>query len=277
MRIGYQGESLSYSHRAVVDLFPEAEPVGLVSFGDAFAALAAGAVDRLVLPIENSTTGSVLEVLDGLAETRCSIVQEHYESIRHNLIGLPGTTAAAVRRVLSHPEALRQVRETLAARGWIPVPAADTAGAVRQVAEAGDPALAALAPPEAHQPYGLEVLASDVVDRHHNTTRFVVLVPDPPVAAADADKSSICFSTAHRPGALALALTELGLRGANLTRIESRPGISAWSYRFYVDLLHEPGPAGIARILDPVPMAVKDMLHLGSYRAAAEPDDDPVL
>jgi prephenate dehydratase len=111
-----------------------------------------------------------------------------------------------------------------------------------------------------------------VVDRHHNTTRFVDLAPGAPAAEPDADKSSICFSTAHRPGALALALTELGLRGANLTRIESRPGISAWSYRFYVDLLHEPGPDGVGRILEPMPAAMKDLVRLGTYRAAAEPE-----
>ena len=109
-----------------------------------------------------------------------------------------------------------------------------------------------------------------MVDRDHNTTRFVVLAQGAPAVGPDADKSSICFSTAHRPGALALALTELGLRGANLTRIESRPGTGAWSYRFYVDLLHEPGPAGVARIIDPVPAAVDELHHIGSYRAAPD-------
>jgi prephenate dehydratase len=249
--------------------------VGLASFGDAFAALAGGDVDRLVLPIENSTTGSVLEVLDRLAGSRASIVREHYAAIRHVLVGRPGADVTGVRRVVSHPEALRQVKEVLADRGWEPVPAADTAGAVRLVAEQEDPELAALAPPGAHRPYRLEVLASDVMDRHHNTTRFVDLAPGAPAVAADADKSSVCFATAHRPGALALALTELGLRGANLTRIESRPGESAWSYRFYVDLLHEPGPGGVHHILDPLPAAMRDLVHLGTYRAAPGPNGEP--
>ncbi len=268
MRIGYQGEPHSYSHQAIETLYPEAQAVGMSSFAGAFAGLADGRVDRLMLPIENSTTGSVLEVLDGLVETDTAIVREHYSEIRHALIGIPDADPTAVRRVLSHPEALRQTKETLVARGWEPVPVTDTAGAVREVAERGDPTLAALGPPRSGHPHGLEVLASDVIDRDHNTTRFVVLTPGDPLIPDDADKSSICFSTAHRPGALALALTELGLRGANLTRIESRPGTSAWSYRFYVDLLHEPGEAGVRRILDPLPAAVDALYHLGSYRAA---------
>ena len=91
------------------------------------------------------------------------------------------------------------------------------------------------------------------MDRDHNTTRFVVLRPGEPEVGPDDDKTTIVFTVAHQPGALALALTELGLRGANLTRIESRPGTEAWTYRFFVDLVHPPGPAGLAAVLDPPP------------------------
>jgi prephenate dehydratase len=76
------------------------------------------------------------------------------------------------------------------------------------------------------------------------------------------------FSTSHTPGALALALTELGLRGANLTRIESRPSGEAWSYRFFVDLEHEAGPEGLARVIDPPPATLAHLKVLGSYRSA---------
>jgi len=268
VRVGYQGEERSYSHGAAEGLYPDAQAIGFESFAATFAALADTAVDRLVVPIENSTTGSILEVLDRLSSANASIVAEHYGTIRHALIGLPGTKPADVRRVLSHPEALAQARETLSVRGWEPVAVTDTAGAVRLVAEGGDPSQAALAPPDAHSRFGLRVLLSDVVDRDHNATRFVALAPGPPVAEPDSDKSSLAFSTAHRPGALALALTELGLRGANLTRIESRPGRTAWSYHFYVDLLHKPGPAGLSQIIDPHPSAIDDLLILGTYRAA---------
>jgi prephenate dehydratase len=267
LRIGYQGEEHSYSHRATGELFPGSPSRGFLSFGAAFSALADGLVDRLVLPIENSTTGSVLEVLDRLTAADASIAAEHLVRVSHALLGRPGARLEDVRRVLSHPEALAQARDLLAARGWKPVPVGDTAGAVREVARRGDPEEAALAPPESGPPHGLEPLLSDVADRAHNTTRFVVLVPGPPTVGPDSDKTSLSFSTEHRPGALALAITELGLRGANLTRIESRPTDTAWSYRFYVDLIHQPGPEGLARILHPRPSAMNDLIHLGTFRS----------
>ena len=119
------------------------------------------------------------------------------------------------------------------------VPAQDTAGAVREVAGLGDVTVAALAPVSAGEAHGLVVLLTDVLDRSHNTTRFVVVAPGEPEVDPGDDKTTVVFTTSHRPGALALVLTELGLRGANLTRIESRPAAEAWSYRFFVDLVHE--------------------------------------
>lgn len=272
MRIGYQGEPYSYSHRATRELFPEGEAVGLPTFVACFAALEAGTVDRLVLPVENSTTGSVLPVLDRLPGNEehkpISIIAEHLVEVRHALLGLPGASLDAIKVVRSHPEALAQAEERLLDLGIDEIPRPDTAGAVREVAAQGDPSVAALAPPEAAAPHGLVVLLDDVLDRDHNTTRFVVLQVGAPSVDPDDDKTTMVFTTAHSPGALALALTELGLRGANLTRIESRPSDRAWTYRFFVDLEHQPGPAGLARVIEPPPGTLAHLQVLGSYKAA---------
>lgn len=272
MRIGYQGEPYSYSHRASRLLFPDDELVGLHSFVECFETMEAGDVDRLVLPVENSTTGSVLPVLDRLptavGRSNVSIVAEHLEEIRHALLGIPGTALEQIKTVKSHVQALSQAEELLLHLGIEPVPVADTAGAVREVAAEGDPTIGALAPQEAAQPHGLAVIREQMTDRHHNTTRFVVLAPGEPQVDDDDDKTTIVFTTGHTPGALALALTELGLRGANLTRIESRPSDEAWSYRFFVDLVHPPGRVGLARIVEPVPATLDHLQILGSYRSA---------
>ncbi len=271
MRIGYQGEAFSYSFGAAGDLFPDGELVGLHSFVEAFQALEDGRVDRLVLPVENSTTGSVLPVLDRLpgndAHGPIAIMAEYRVEVRHALLGVPGTELAAVKQVRSHPEALSQAEQTLLSLGIEPVPASDTAGAVRDVAALADPAVAALAPPAAGAAHGLVVLREAVMDREHNTTRFVVLRPGSPQVDPADDKTTLVFTTAHTPGALALALTELGLRGANLTRIESRPSSEAWTYRFFVDLEHDPGPDGLARVIDPPPATLDQLQVLGSYRS----------
>lgn len=268
MHIGYQGEAFSYSDRAARELYPDEERSGYPSFVRAFEALAERRVDRLVVPIENSTTGSVLPVLDRLLPGNATIIAEHLIEVRHALLGLPGTAVDDVRRVLSHPEALSQAESIITHWGWEPIPVHDTAGAVRRVAEAGERSDAALAPVVAAEAHGLTVLMHDVVDRSDNTTRFVVLVTGGHPIEEDADKTTVAFATGHRPGDLALALTELGLRGANLTRIESRPSDTAWRYRFFVDLTHPPGKDGLAAVFEPPPAALGDLRFLGTYRSA---------
>ena len=175
MKVGYQGEPGSYSYQAADELLPGSERVGFASFVAAYAALASGDVDRLVLPIENSTTGSVLPVLDRLVEAPASIVAEHLVEVRHALLGLPGAVLDEIKTVRSHPVALGQAEDLLLERGWGAVPTHDTAGAVREVAEMNDPSQVALAPPGSGEEHGLVILMSEVIDRHHNTTRFVIL------------------------------------------------------------------------------------------------------
>lgn len=267
MRIGFQGEVYSYSDMASGELYPEHDRIGYHSFVAAFEALAADEIQRLVVPIENSTTGSVLPVLDRLLPGDVRIVVQHQIEVRHALLGVPGAAVDQVERVLSHPEALSQAESIITHWGWEPVPVADTAGAVRQVAEAQVPAEAALAPIGAAAPHSLAVLMTDVIDRDHNTTRFVSLATGEQPIDDDADKSTVAFTTSHTPGALALALTELGLRGANLTRIESRPSEEAWKYRFFVDLTHPPGAFGLASVFDPPPATLSDLRFLGTYRS----------
>ncbi len=272
MPIGYQGEELSYSHTVAGKLFPDAERRGFETFHEAFAALDDETVSKLVLPVENSTTGSVLPVLDRLASGGTRIVAEYYMRIRHAVLGHPGADLSRVRWIHSHPQALGQAMDWVVAHGLEAIPVHDTAGAVRIVAEMQDPAHVALAPPWAADAHGLTVLANDVMDRAHNTTRFIVLEKGHPSVTPDADKTSVVFETSHRPGSLALVITELGLRGANMTRIESRPTDEAWIYRFFVDLTHAPGAAGFEAVFDPRPATMVAFCHLGSYRSAERPE-----
>lgn len=266
-RVGFQGEVYSYSHQVATELFEGRQLRGFPSFSGAFSAIRDGEVDLLVLPIENSTTGSVLPVLNRLATGHFHIIAEHLKVASHGLLGLEGADLSGVRRVFSHPEALSQAERTIARRGWKAVPVHDTAGAVRIVADEGDPQQAALAHVSATA-LGLVVLLQDVVDRPDNTTRFVVLSPGEASVPDHANKTSVVFEVLHRPGSLALALTELAARGANLTRIESRPSTEAWRYRFFVDLIHSPGPEGLSKVFNPDLVTVSNLQMLGSYRAA---------
>ena len=241
-------------------------------FAEAFRALDNGDVDRLVLPVENSTTGSVLPVLDRLpgnaAHTPIAIVAEHLVEVRHALLGPSGASLADVRSVLSHPEALAQAENTLLELGIAPVARADTAGAVREVAATADPTVAALGNRRGGRGSraGRAQSGRDGPGPQHDPVRGA----RPGRARGGTGRRQDHDPVHHRPppGALALALTELGLRGANLTRIESRPGTEAWSYRFFVDLVHPPGPEGLAAVIDPPPATLAHLRVLGSYRAA---------
>ena len=202
MIIGYQGEPHSYSHQASTELFPDGQLVGFRGFASAFAALEAAEVDRLVVPVENSTTGSVLPVLDRLpgddSHVRFSILAEHLVEVRHALHGLKGASLDQITEVRSHPEALAQAERALLTLGVEPVPTHDTAGAVRtRVAEGGDPTIAALAPPKAGAAHGLVLLKEDVLDKAHNTTRFVVIHVGDPEVNEDDDKTTIVVTFAH--------------------------------------------------------------------------------
>jgi prephenate dehydratase len=242
VRVAYQGEPGAYSDEAVSALFPEGQATGFPTFRLTFDALAMGAADAAVLPVENSSAGVVQEVSDLLWELPgLRIVRDHVQPVRHCLLGWPGP----VERALSHPQALAQCERYLHSRQIRPVTFHDTAGAARAVAEQRQPGTAAIASKAAAARYGLYVLAESIQDDSENRTRFVVVERGEPTRPRNASslgassqkwKGSIAFVTAHRPGSLAHALDCFGRRGVNLTRLDSRPMMGRpFEYRFYLD------------------------------------------
>jgi prephenate dehydratase len=179
LRVGYQGEPGAYSDLAVHDYFgPSGEGVPFRTFPDVLSALRQGQVDRAMIPVENAIAGPVRVALDALAEVgdALAVLTEHRLTIVLCLLGVPGSTLAAVRTVRSHPVALAQCRIFLARHPWLDaVGHDDTAGAAREVAERGDRTIGAIASAMAAERYGLEVLAREVQDLPINRTRFQVL------------------------------------------------------------------------------------------------------
>ena len=236
MKVAYQGEPGAYSEEAASAVFPDATAVGFPTFRLTFEALAIGAVDAAVLPVENSSAGIVQEVSDLLWELPgLRVVREHIHPVRHYLLGWPGP----VERALSHPQALAQCDRYLHSRQIRPVAFHDTAGAARAVAEQRQPGTAAIASKAAAKRYGLYILAESIQDDSENRTRFVVVEKGEPVRPREASsgwKGSIAFVTAHRPGSLAHALDCFAQRDVNLTRLDSRPMMGRpFEYRFYLD------------------------------------------
>lgn len=222
-RVVYQGEPGCYSEEAAVGFFgPEVSSRGLAWFPDVFAALERGEADYAVLPVENSSTGSIRQVYDLLAQYNYYVVGECQVKVEHCLMALPGVALEDIRTVYSHEQGLSSAERYLDAhRGWRRVPTLDTAGSAKQVAESGDRTAAAICSRRAAQIYGLHILAEGVNYNAMNHTRFVVVSPVLELRPGR-NKISAVFRLPHQSGSLHEILTVFAVQGLNLLKIESR-------------------------------------------------------
>ena len=271
VRIAYQGVDGCYSHSAARHHFAAvgATYEGTRTFGGALDAIKTGKADRAVLPVENTTAGPISGVYDLLVEPGLHIVGEEVLKVEHCLLGLPGATLDQITRVGTHPQAIRQCSLFLDGLGaGVRVDAeVDTAGAARDVAEAGDPTRAAIAGEDAAELYGLAVVKRHVANRKDNFTRFLIVATEP--LAHDTrlpHKTSLVLSTEHQPGALAAVLTTLAEAGVNLTKLESRPSpTTPFESLFYLDVeggTHQPA---VAEAVEAIRPHTKRLRVLGSY------------
>lgn len=234
--VAFQGEHGAYSEEAVYQHFPrDTETLPCRSLKEIFEAIESGRATHGMLPIENSTAGSINQSYDLLLEYDLKIWAEVILRVRHCLLANPGVAIEQIRRVRSHPQALTQCERYLASHNFEPVSFYDTAGSARELAENPQPDMAAIASRLAGEMYGLQVLDSDIEDLRFNYTRFFVLsTQDPP--RAEYSKTSVVFATRHVPRALYTCLGEFAERDINLTKLESRPRRNKpWHYLFYLD------------------------------------------
>jgi len=242
-RVTYQGIDGSYSHMAARKFFAarsaEMEMLGCRSFAAALELAERGEAGFALLPIENTTAGSINETYELLRRTPLAIVGEEILPVRHCLLGTAPTDPSGLRRIISHPQALAQCSRFLRSLPDVEATAwGDTASAARHVRDTGDPTLAAIASEEAGALYGLTVLSRDIADQEENWTRFVIVsapeeAPDPRIPS----KTSLVLTTRHDQGALARVLEIVAGHGLNLCKLESRPEPSRpWEYMFYMDI-----------------------------------------
>jgi prephenate dehydratase len=270
-RIAYQGEPGANSHQVCMEHYPELESVPCASFEDVFAAVEGGDADLAMIPIDNSLAGRVADIHHFLPDSGLHIVAEHFLRIRFNLMAIPGTRLEQIRTVHSHVHALGQCRKIIREHDLVPVISGDTAGAAREVVEAGDPTMAAISPPLAAQIYGLEVLATDVEDEDHNTTRFVVLSRDLVQAAPGNGPvvTSFIFNVRNLPAALYKALGGFATNGVNMTKLESyMVGGQFTATQFLAEVDGHPDEPGLKRALEELAFFTTDIKVLGVYPAS---------
>jgi len=231
----YQGPLSSYSSQACRLLFPEAEISSARTFADACDLVSEGAADIAVLPLENSTAGTVDDVYDLLISHHLSIRCSLSMPISHCLMAKPGTRLEEIREVISHPQALAQCSEAISRYGWQISESLNTAYAAGHVAASSKIGLAAIASAEAAAEHGLQILLDNIANAPHNQTRFIA-VGRQLLISPDADRLSLVLRLPHQSGALASMLALFADRGINLSKIQSRPDpFQPWAYLFYLD------------------------------------------
>jgi chorismate mutase / prephenate dehydratase len=240
--VGFQGTEGAYGHQAALQHFAVAQrPVAFKAYGsfkETLEAVVEGRVDRAMLPIENTTAGSVYESYDLLLRFNLSLVGEEIVDVRHCLLGISSVPLESLTRIHSHPQALSQCSEFLSTLKCEGVSAANTALAAKHVRDLNSPQEAAIASEEAGAHFGLTVLRREIANQAVNYTRFVVVAAtpiecDPRIAA----KVSMVLSTRHEHGALVRCLNVIADEGLNVTKLESRPRLGTpWEYVFYIDV-----------------------------------------
>jgi prephenate dehydratase len=269
-KIVFQGEPGANSHLASREVYPEYAAVPCPTFEDAFAAISAGEADLGMIPIENSVAGRVADIHHLMPHSGLHIVAEHFMPVRHQLLAPKGATLQTIRTVESHVHALGQCRKIISKLGVKPVVAADTAGSAREVAEAADKTRAAIASRLAAQIYGLEIIAADIEDEDHNTTRFIVLSREARWAKNSAGPviTTFLFRVRNVPAALYKALGGFATNGVNMTKLESYmiEG-NFFATQFYADVEGHPDDRRLVFAFEELAFYSKEMKILGVYPA----------
>lgn len=268
--IVFQGEIGAYSHLACRDFYPDMTPKPCASFADAFKAVQTGEAELAMIPVENTLAGRVSDIYHLLPEGGLYIIGEKYLPIHHQLLTVKGAKLSDIKTARSHPMALGQVRRRLSDMGVKPVVDTDTAGAARTVSELGDKSVAAIASSVAAQTYGLDVLAADIEDESHNTTRFLILAGKPlsiPMGKGPV-VTSLVFKVRSVPSALYKALGGFASNGLNLTKLESyMVGGSFSAAQFYADVEAHPEDKSMKHALEELSFFTESVKILGTYPA----------
>lgn len=264
VKVAYQGIKGANGHEAALRLFPEGEVLPYKSFEDVFLAVENGEVSFGVVPVENSTAGSVSAVYDLILKHRFYIVGALDLHIDYCLCGLKQSDFSDIEKVWTHPQSIAQCENYIAKNNFEAVPKANTAFAARDVAEEKRLNVAAICSYKAAEEYGLKILDNHIQDIDKNTTRFIIISKKLYIPA-EADKISLCFNLPHVTGSLYSVLCRFNSLGFNLTKIESRPIGSGFEYLFYLDFTGNVHSEDAVALLCRMSEEMPNFSFLGNY------------
>ena len=269
IRIAFQGEPGAFSHAAAHAVFPKGEAVPCLTFEDTLQAVTKGDADFGVVPVENSLYGRITDIYHLLPESGLFITGEHFLRIEMNLLGVRGATLKDIKTVQSLSVALGQCRKFIRKHRLKTINAVDTAGSAREVAERGDKSLGAIASRFAGEVYGLDLLAENIEDAAHNTTRFLVVSRDEKTPKpGKAVKTTFVFRVRNVPAALYKAMGGFATNGVNMTKLESYMLDGSFTAtQFYADIEGHPADRAVQLAFEELKFFTDHFHVLGVYPA----------
>ncbi|MEP7239882.1 MAG: prephenate dehydratase [Devosia sp.] len=268
--VAFQGEAGAFSHAAAHALFPRGKPVPCVTFEDTIAAVQSGRADYGVVPVENSLYGRITDIYHLLPESGLFITAEHFLRVEMNLLGVKGSTLAGIKSVQSLSVALGQCRKFINKHKLKTINGVDTAGSAREIAERGDKSVGAIASRYAAEVYGLDILAENIEDAAHNTTRFLVISrkPETPKPGNKPVKTTFVFRVRNVPAALYKAMGGFATNGVNMTKLESYMLDGSFTAtQFYADIEGHPEDRSVQFAFEELSFFTDHFLVLGVYPA----------
>ena len=265
--VACQGTEGAFSQQACIKLFKNPRIMYFKSFESVFSAIESGFCDYGVLPIENSSAGSVKQVYDLMQRHNFKIVRSARLKVDHTLLALPGVGLSGIREIFSHEQALSQCQGYLEKLGPdVRITRFEnTAMAAEMVAKSGRKDAAAIASRSCAELYGLRCVDSDIQDRANNYTRFICVSRRLEIYPG-ADRTSVMMTLKHRPGALCKALMRFYSLGINITKLESRPIPERdFEFMFYFDLETSVYSDEFGRMIDDLNAISEEFKYLGSY------------
>ena len=264
--VACQGVEGANSQVACDRLLPRGNIVYVKSFGAVVSAVESGLCKFGVLPIENSSNGSVRAVYQLLQEHDLSVVRSTRLCIRHELLALPGTRLEDITEIYSHEQAIGQCSKFLGGLKDVKVvPCGNTAAAAKLVAESGNPHAAAISSHPCAALYGLECFNGSIQDSDNNYTRFICVTKDP-VIYAGANKISLIIALDNKPGALYEVLSKLAALDIDMTKLESCPVAgSDFEFVFFLELEASVKDPSVLAMLEEMERSCAQFQFLGSY------------
>jgi prephenate dehydratase len=266
--IAYQGEPGANSDMACHAAFPYMTTLPCPTFDAAMGAVQAGKAELAIIPVENSVAGRVADLHSLLPHTRLKIVAEHFQRVEHCLVALPGVSLKGIKTAKSHVQALSQCRNFLKKHGITPLVHADTAGAAREIAEEGDKAVGAIASSLAARIYGLRVLAKNIEDADHNTTRMLVFSREEakPDWRTVRCMTAFLFRVKSVPAALYKAMGGFATNGINIVKLESYlSGAHFEQAQFYAEVEGHPEQRGLQLAFEELRFFSEELKMLGTF------------